>query len=528
MQLKDEFAANKRKEVLSMLKFQVFNESAPATTWPLRNAYLKGSDGNAIRGDIYFENGMIVCEKRDTGTAALSIQHRVGDLGEMTIQTCLLPERDEPYLLTLELARHRLMTLYTKLEDWAMFDLSETHVVTKRTEHARKCFIEAISVQHDDPARANKLAHETLIAALDGTEELALSHSELLLNKRVSSSSLPAAPIGCRVACDETHKKLRSGMQKHFDLMCLPTQWKNITPEENKFCWDELDGWTEWAKSSNMPVLGGPLVSFDPENLPDWIYIWEHDYDTVRDLVYEHVERMVLRYRDSVKIWNVVSGLHVNSHFTFNFEQLMDLTRMATMLVKKLQPNTKVMVELRQPFGEYFATNQRSIPTLMYADLLVQSGINFDLLGIRLPMGQAVSGQYTRDLMQISNMLDSYSHFGKPIALSIAVPSEPVTSMMIAAPDNEEVDPNSGYWRRPWSSVVQSHWLEAVYQVALSKPYVETVIWDSLADHPDIELPMSGLVSEDLQPKSALQRLIGFRKQVLNAEKQVGQHLEVD
>ncbi|WP_432799995.1 endo-1,4-beta-xylanase [Poriferisphaera sp. WC338] len=506
-----------------MLKFQVFEGSEPAGSWPLRNAYLVGSDGNAIRCDILFEPGLICCEKRESGAAALALQHKVGDLGELTIQTCLLPERDEPYLLTLELARHRLMTLYNKLEDWAMFDLADDHVVTRRTAAARDKFLEAISIQHEDPATADKLAFEALTTALDGTEELALAHSELLLNKRVSTSSIPQTPIACSINYDKAHDRLRGGVQKHFDLLHVPTPWKVIAPEENEFNWGPMDVWTEWANVNRMPVMAGPLISFEPSNLPDWIYIWEHDYDTIRDLVYEHVERVVVRYRDSIKVWNVLSGLHVNSHFTFNFEQLMDLTRMTTMLVKKAQPNTKVIVEISQPFGEYFATNQRSIPTLMYADLLVQSGIQFDLLGIRLPMGQALPGQYTRDLMQISNMLDTFSHFGKPIALTCSVPSEPVTQMMIAAPDSgEPLDPSSGYWRRPWSPTVQSHWLEAVYQIALSKPYIETIVWDALVDNPEIALPLSGLIDEELQPKAAMQRLIGFRKQLKSA----GEHID--
>ena len=45
--------------------------------------------------------------------------------------------------------------------------------------------------------------------------------------------------------------------------------------------------------------------------------------------------------------WVVVSGLHVNSHFTFSFDQLLDLTRMSTMLVKKIQPNARTLVEIR-------------------------------------------------------------------------------------------------------------------------------------------------------------------------------------
>lgn len=496
-----------------MLKFLVFEDAKPATSWPLRNAYLIGSDGSAMRGDILFEPGAVICEKRETGAAALALQHRVGDLGDLTIQTCLLPERDEPYLLTLELARHRLMMLFAKLEEWAMFDLDSNHPVTKRTESARRLFIEALCLQNDDPAKAERLAYECLITALDGSEELALAHSELLLNRRKSTGALPKHPIGCGVSLEQTHDRLRAGLRENFDFLQLPMPWKMLAPEEGEYHWGATDDWAEWAARNRMPIVAGPVISFEPSNLPDWLYIWEHDYETVRDLIYEHVQRVVGRYRNVVSAWKVVSGLHVNSHFSFNFEQLMDLTRMMTLQVKKLAPQSKVLVEIRQPFGEYYASNPRSIPPMMYVDLMVQAGIAFDGFAVRVQMGQSLPGQYTRDLMQISNLLDQFSGFGKPVYVTVGAPSEPVTQMMIAPPERAEpVDANSGFWRRPWSEIVQSHWIEAVLQIAISKPFVEAVAWRDLVDHPHIELPLAGLVSEELTPKDAFRRLVSFRQ----------------
>ena len=143
---------------------------------------------------------------------------------------------------------------------------------------------------------------------------------------------------------------------------------------------------------------------------------------------------------------------------------------------------------------------------------------------LKLLLGQAVSVQFTRDLMQISNLLDQFSPLGKPIHLVLAAPSETVTSEMIVSRDSEEpVDPNSGYWRKPWSPVVQSHWLEALLQVAVSKPFVESICWHELMDHPNIEMPLGGLINESLHPKNAFRRLITFRQGLLNgtADQQV-------
>lgn len=496
-----------------MLKFQVFQDGRAPEHWPVRNAYLIGSDTNPMRAEVTYADGLICCDKREAGTAALALQYPVGDIGELTLQTCLLPERDQPYLLSLELARHRLMVLYNKLEDWAMFDLGPDHVVLKRTDQARQLFLESMSIQPDDPVKADQLAYECLTIAMDGTEELALAHSALFLNKRKSAGAIPKYPIGCGVYFDTAHERVRTPLVNNFDFVHLPTPWKTLAPEEAEYHWDVMDNWANWAAKHKLPVIGGPIVSFDPGNLPDWLYIWEHDYDTVRDLIYEHVERVVRRYEETIQSWIVAGGLHVNSNFSFNFEQLMDLTRMVCMLVKKVQPEGRTYLELRQPFGEYFSRNQRSIPPLMYADLVVQSGIGFDGYVLRLPMGQALPGQYTRDLMQISHLLDQFQILGKPVYVVFAAPSEPVTEAMIAAPTrNEPIDADSGYWRRPWSMTVQSHWLEAVFQIAISKPFVEAVSWQELVDHPKIELPLGGLVTEELEPKSAFKRLVSFRK----------------
>lgn len=502
-----------------MLKFQVYSNGEQARDFPVRNAYLIGSDNSAMRADIQFSDGVVKCDKRESGVAALALQVPIGACGELTVQTCLLPERDEPYQLSIELARHRLMTIYMKSEDWGMFDLEPDHSVIHRMGRARTLFIEALCLQNDEPAKAEKMARESLAVSIDGSEELALAHADLLFNRRKSTGSMPRFVFGCGAHLGADDPRLRAGLLSNFDFLVLPTPWKLLEPEEGDFRWDLMQAWVDWAAANNVPVVAGPLISFEPTNLPDWLFLWEHDYETVRDLVYGHVERVVSRFKNSIKAWNVVSGLHVNSHFTVAFDQLMDLTRMSTMVVKKVQPQSRVLVELTQPFGEYYGHNQRSIPPMMYADLMLQGAINFDAFSVKLLMGQSQPGQFARDLMQLSSVLDQFSPFGKPLNLVMAAPSEPVSQEMIAVPDNgAPIDPNCGHWRKNWSPVVQSHWLEAMLHIALSKPFVDSVSWAELVDHPEIELPLSGLVDEAMQPKPAFKRMATFRRALASEE----------
>ena len=534
-----------------MLIFDVYEEGQPVAAGPLRSAYLTGPDTHAVKADITFAGGHLRCEKREAGTSALTLQHDCGRLGRLTLQTCLLPERDEPYLLTLELARHRLMILYTKLEEWSMFELDDGHPVKKHAASARRLFIEAMCLQRDEPARASALAQRCLEHGLEGSEELAMAHSELFLNRRRDSRAVPRRVVGVGVdpgqhdseICDHifasrpdaesrsSDAKESGGADRssgadgseeaadesaaeavNFDFLQLPMPWRKLSPGEHAYDWADWDAWVQWAKAKGLPLLGGPLLHFSPIDVPDWLYIWAHDYDTLRELIYEHVERVVKRYKGAIPVWNVASGLHINDHFTFTFDQLMDLTRMTVMLVKKLHPASRVMVEIAEPFGEYFAENQRSIPPMTYVDLMVQSGIQFDALSLKLATGQATPGHFTRDVMQISNLIEQFGVFGKPLHLTLAAPSHRVTDVMIADPRSKQpVDAEAGHWRKPWSEAMQSHWLEAVFQIGLSKPYVESIAWQELLDHQQIDLPMSGLLSEDRQPKPALARVRRFR-----------------
>ena len=46
-----------------------------------------------------------------------------GPMGRIMLQTCLLPQRERPYDLAIELARHRIKMFIAKCEEWQMFDL---------------------------------------------------------------------------------------------------------------------------------------------------------------------------------------------------------------------------------------------------------------------------------------------------------------------------------------------------------------------------------------------------------------------
>src|SRR5690606_10828770 len=102
--------------------------------------------------------------------------------------------------------------------------------------------------------------------------------------------------------------------------------------------------------------------------------MYETDFETVRNFIFEHVRRVVERYSSYVHQWDVISGIHADNTFHFTFEQLMEVTRVTASLVKQLAPRAQAVINLVYPWGEYYARNQRTIPPMLYGDMVVQSG----------------------------------------------------------------------------------------------------------------------------------------------------------
>jgi len=189
----------------------------------------------------------------------------------------------------------------------------------------------------------------------------------------------------------------------------------------------------------------------------------------------------------------------------------MELTRMSCLLVKKLSPESKVMIELVMPWGEYYARNQRSIPPLMYADMAVQSGVKFDAFGVQLLMGVPRDGHFIRDLLQVSALLDEFVGFGKSVHVSACqVPSSMAADPQDAWEGTAPVD-QAGMWHAPWSPRLQAEWLQAFYRIGISKPFVESVCWRDLGDTAGQYIPHGGLCNRKMEPKLAFRELRNFK-----------------
>ncbi|MCZ6836341.1 MAG: endo-1,4-beta-xylanase [Planctomycetota bacterium] len=483
-----------------MLRFTVYDKNGLDSHWSLVNPYLLGPESLPVKGRVTFKDGIVTCQGPPNDALAFCTQFETETIGRFMLQTCLLPPRQKPYSLSIELARNRIRLFLTKSEEWQMFDLSAEHPALKHWEEARRLFTESITT--DDPRVADQAAKLSLIHGIEASERLALAHADLLLHRRYGSKAASSTTLGVRICPEIDSPKIREMLKPEFDVIVVPIRWRDVEPKEGRYRWDALDKWMDWAKESGKPIVAGPLMDYSKEALPEWMDVWKHDFDSTRDQTYDYIEQVVDRYKSVVGIWNVASGINVNDNFEFTVEQMVDLVRMVSVHVRQARKGARVMIELTRPFGEYRVVNRDSMAPLPFIDRIMQEGIRLDALGVQLLFGCNHRGMQTRDIMQISALLDRFYWLDLPILVSaMGVPST-------------TVDDHGGWWRQAWSPSLQSKWITQVFALSMSKPFVESVFWTDMVDHDGALLDGAGLINAAGQVKPSFKRIGEVRKRL--------------
>ncbi len=495
---------------MAQIRFEIFKDAKRLTAFEPVAAMAMGPESVPMPGEVLFKDGYLQLPKSIEQATGVALLWDVGPLGTFHLETTRLPPRDKPYNLNVELARFRLMKIVQKQEDWNLFDFRRAEKFQQTFREAQGMLAEALGKLDDAPAAAT-LADEALAMAVDLSEQLAQFHGELLLNRRKAAGTFTKHPVGCRVDSTVRNDRYRETAATQFDYAVLPIGWKQLQPQEASFETEPVDEWIEYFSRRRLPIIAGPLINLGEGCVPDWMFIWENDFDTLREMAYEYVQKVVHRYRKAVAVWNVCAGVQTNSSFTLSFEQIIELTRLLVSQVKAILPTSRTLITITHPFGETSSRKPTAVAPILYAEMVAQAGINFEAYGLEIEMGVPAPGKFTRDLFQLSGLLDRFSTLGRPVSLTaLGVPGRNTPDP--GAPAGEKLNPQqAGRWHRPWDPQLQAEWMQAVYEMALSKPFVESIAWANLADiHPS--LPGGGLLDDMLNPKPAFVRLQEMRE----------------
>ena len=481
------------------MKFQVFKNGRLVDKFTLCGAYLFGTDGIGVRrAQITFKNGIINCDKPNLETVGLALLWPIDGFGKVLLPTTCLPERDRPYNLNVEITRAKLMQIVNKREDWSFFDGSAGLAdISKEAQHL---FIRAIQNISDAPL-ASKLADESLKKAIILSEKLATKQADSLFQSRSNSHGFGRGCLGCRIdPAQIDNPAYIENLLALFGSITIPINWAKMEPKKGRYDFSTVDACVNALGKEKLSLGAAPLLCFSKNYLPKWLLGSRAGFEKIRETAYQFVLKMVARYLASIRAWRVISGLNLFNHFGFNFEQVLEMTRAANMAVKQASDRSLKIIDIGNPWGEYYTTVPNSIPPLVYMDMVVQSGINFDAFGLQVRFGKNQSGMHVRDMMQVSAILDSFAPIAKPLYVTdVEVPSQDGAGL--------QAGKVAGVWHEEWNQSRQGQWIEQFYKISLSKPFVNSVTYSNLTDTEDSAIANSGLLTAQLEPKESYRML---------------------
>ena len=474
-------------------------------------AYMSGPDQIPWPCRTRLQNGELIIERNVADSGKFHIPWPVEGHGRFMLSTATLMQRDRPYQLAVELARGKVNQVRNQIADWQSIGL----VVPGKVESAMHKALEALShavTSQRDAGRAAGLAQKAIVLALDAADLLVASYTDQSLAARHRSGQKLRTLLAANLGRHPLEMPLAAYYFKAFNAAQVPIAWRTVEATESVCQWDLSDQQIAACRANELTVCAGPLLRIDAGGLPDWLYLWEGDFNSILSFVTEFVEKAVTRYRGQVDLWQCAARVNVGEGLALTEEQRLRLTARAIEVTHELDPETPMVVRFDQPWAEYMGRTAPDFSPLHFADALIRSGLKLAAVGIEINMGYQPSGSYPRDRLEFSRLLDLWSYLGLPLHVTLAVPggeaNEPTTRGGLA--------PMAHAMPGGWSPENQAAWIKHYVPLLISKPSVHGVFWNQLTDGDSEELPFGGLFDAAGNPKPGLTALVGLRRKHLD------------
>jgi hypothetical protein len=475
----------------------------------LQFTYMAGMDHTPWLAQVELDDEELVLERDVPDSGCVTVPWHVEGHGELALSTGTLTERWEPYHLPLELARGTLNLLRSQLYDWEAAGVTVPDDVHRLLRQSLEQFSRAVVDPKEDEGRA---AQESLRLALDAGQLLAAAYTDqAIASRRRATGRLPSLLGGELGRSDMDDATARSFLAA-FNVAWVPIYWRDVEAVEGEFDWSECDRRLEWCRAHGIRTCLGPLVQLDARGLPDWVYMWDDDFESMLSAAGQFVEAAVNRYRGKIDLWHCAAKANTPQSLSFSDEERLRLVAWVVCRVKQLDPERPHVVGIDQPWGEFLGRRAADLAPLHFADALVRARI--DLRAILLDMNFACSagGTLPRSELELSRHLDIWSSFGLPLLVGICLPS------------SDGADPNArlqaGAASATWTRAAQQSWTARYVPLLLAKPGVQGVIWNQFEDAQPHDFPHAGLITPHGHAKPALRTLAALRAALINPRQQ--------
>ena len=487
---------------MGLIRFDVY----PATLlddWPeVHRAYLGGADGRIYPTRIEIEGRTIGCRRNSSESCHLQIAYLLPGRGRVMVSTTTLPEREAPYLLSVELARGKIVQLRNQSAQWQLAGMQLPTEFGDRLKEAQRQFAKA-ALSQNDAETATLLADEALNLAFMASDHLIVSYRQQAWAGRQQRFSLAPSLVGCELGPSEPPKTKQAEFLSCFNAASVSANWRDIEAIEGEYAWEFTDRQLEFCEAHRLTVRAGSLIDLGAAGLPDWLTPWEHDFFNLQSFICDFVETAIGRYAGRVRLWEVAARFNTGGVLSLNEEARLSLVARILDIARQVDGESQFLVRVDQPWGEYQARGQHRLTPLQAVDALVRSGVGLSGVNLEIAVGYLPGGTALRDPLEFSRLIDQWSLMGIPLYVTLACPSETGIDPQHAS----DIEPDPHVWPRPCDERQQAAWLDQIVPLLLAKPSVAGVFWSNFSDATPHRFPNAGLVTAQETPKLALARL---------------------
>jgi len=286
----------------------------------------------------------------------------------------------------------------------------------------------------------------------------------------------------------------------------------NFEPRENQKNYAERDKVIKALLQSGITVEGRPLFWTHKWVTPDWLR--RKSYTRLLKYLEKHVRQVVAHYQDKITVWEAVNELHDwANELELSPQQTIEVTRLICNTARDTDPKIKLLINNCCPFAEYIQAGRwgwrkarypQRTPQQFITDLIVEK-VDFDIIGVQVYFVK-------RTIADMIENIERYRNFGKEIHLAeIGAPSRG-TTQEFDSKDTTDFSTIPYEWIRHWDEELQADWLEYIFTLAYSRPYIGAANWYDFVD-PYGYLKSGGLLrSPQGEKKAAFYRLHKIQK----------------
>ncbi|HCK40854.1 MAG TPA: hypothetical protein DHW22_04390 [Planctomycetaceae bacterium] len=485
----------------------------------LQRIYVAGIEEIPWSTRVGWEGDHLVVERAISDSGCVYVPWQIDGHGQNVLTTTTLMEREQPYQLEVELARGLIHRLRNRVFIWELLGLETPEELREQLRSATQAFALAATSQQD-PAVATAAANRSLSMAFGTAQALVAMYAEQAIAGRQRQTPI-ATLLGVALNPQTPDVKIRRQLVEACNIVQIPVAWRAIELQEGKRDWKQTDEQLAWCQKAGLKVTAGPLLRMDDSGVPDWLVLWEDDFDNLVRLMMDHVRAVVSRYAGRVHLWQVASRVNTGELLSLEEEQRLYLVAQALEIVRQIDPRTPTAVSFDQPWAEYLVHQDEDLAPLHYADALVRADLGVSGFGLEINAGFHPNGSSHRPAFELGRMLDQWSVWGLPLMIHLSTAS--VSTIDEQASKHIEADLAFGQVESPSNASgkdannfdAQYRWAAEVLPLLLARSTVQVILWNQLTDSLPHEFPHAGLFDSADQAKPTLQLMRDLQKTCL-------------